>query len=69
MSTDIQQRYNASVREFQRYLEELEAQDRKNAQKGLLTRLFARFTKRREQQMEKIKENQRRRAYEIRKNI
>lgn len=69
MSVNIQKNYNASVSEFQRFLDDLEAQERKRAQEGLVARLLARFLERRERKTEKLREKQRRRAYEVRKDI
>ena len=69
MSVNILKSYNASVSEFQRFLDDLEAQERKRAQEGLVARLLARFLKRRERKTEKLREKQRRRAYEVRKDI
>lgn len=68
MRNDIQQRYEAAVNDFQRFLDDLEAQERKRAHKGLLTRLLRGFLERREKQTEKLREKQRRRAYEVRKD-
>lgn len=68
MRNGIQQRYEAAVNDFQRFLDGLEAQERKRAHKGLLTRLLRGFLERREKQTEKLREKQRRRAYEVRKD-
>ena len=68
MRNGIQQRYEAAVNDFQRFLDDLEAQERKRAHKGLLTRLLRGFLERREKQTEKLREKQRRRAYEVRKD-
>lgn len=68
MNGSIQQRYEGAVSEFQRFLDDLESRERKNAHKGFLARLMARFTARRERQTEELREKQRRRAYEVRKD-
>lgn len=68
MRNGIQQRYEAAVNDFQRFLDCLTTQDRKRAHEGFFARLLARFTARREKQTEKLREKQRRRAYEVRKD-
>ena len=68
MRDGIQQRYEASVSAFQKFMEELEVRERKTAQKDFLARLLKGFVKRREAQTEKLREKQRRRAYEVRKD-
>ena len=68
MRNGIQQRYEAAVNDFQRFLDELSADDRQRAGRGFLARLMARFTARRERQTEALREKQRRRAYEVRKD-
>ena len=68
MNGSIQQRYEGAVSEFQRFLDDLESRERKNAHKGIFARLLARFTARREKQTEKLREKQRRRAYEVRQD-
>ena len=68
MRNGIQQRYEASVSEFQRFLDDLAAQERKRANCGFFSRLLTRFSARRERQTEELREKQRRRAYEVREN-
>ena len=68
MRNGIQQRYEAAVNDFQRFLDELNADERKRARRGFFARLLARFTARRERQTEDLREKQRRRAYEVREN-
>lgn len=68
MNGSIQQRYEGAVSEFQRFLDDLESRERKNAHKGILARLLKGFLERREKQTEKLREKQRRRGHEVRKD-